>query len=391
MNNAANKDSILEISLSDLKEGMRFSAPVVFEGGSLLADSGIPIRARDLEKLRKLGIAVVSTEGRLLPEDRPPAGNRTTLHVFYIKDEEARCLKVYTDLLSQSRILFSLLRKKEPIDKRNLDDTINAVYRAAREKPKEMIQIIHGVDNSASDPATSALHCALLAVAMGMKKKSLGHELLALAATAFLHDVGMLFIPREIREKQGRLEPQELAVVKTHPALSYTILRELGYPVDVANAVLDHHERWNGRGYPRKVPGPRIHERALVTAVADAYTALINDKPYRDHYLGYDAVRKILHGTGLQFHPDVVKLLLAAIGIYPLGTVVLLSNYALARVIETGEDSALRPKVEVIRDKYGEPVAPPHEIDLAARKDLYIVKAVDTNDLEEEATAPRVF
>ena len=383
--NAINKESIFEMSLSDLKEGMRFSAPVVFEGDKLLVDAGIPIRSRDLERLLRLGISTVSTEGRLLPEEQETAQNRTTLHLFYIKDEEARCLKIYADLLSQSKILFSLLKKKEPLDKRNLDDTINEIYRCAKDNPREMIQIIHGVDNSASDPATSALHCAIVAVVMGLRKKTLGHELLALATTAFLHDIGMLFIPREIREKNGALEPRELAVVKTHPALSYTLLRELGYPVGIANAVLDHHERWDGKGYPRKVPGPKIHEQALVTAVADAYIALINNKPYRAHYLGYDAVKKILHGTGQQFNPDVVRLLLGGIGIYPLGTVVLLSNYSVARIMETGEESALRPKVEIIRDKYGEEIAPPHEIDLAVRKDLYIMKAVDPNELKHES------
>jgi HD-GYP domain-containing protein (c-di-GMP phosphodiesterase class II) len=379
--NATNKESLLEISLSDLKEGMRFSAPVLFEGENLLVDAGIPVRARDLEKLVRLGIKTVSTEGRLLPPEREAAKSHNTLHLFYIKDAEARCLKLYTELLNQSRILFSLLKKKEPLDKKNLDDTINAIYRCARDNPKEMIQIIHGVDNSASDPATSALHCTIVAVVMGARKKTLGHELLALATTAFLHDVGMLFIPRDIREKKGRLEPRELSVIRTHSALSYTMLREFGYPVDVANAVLDHHERWDGKGYPRKVPGPKIHEQALIVAVADAYTALINNKPYRGHYLGYDAVKKILHAVGQQFNAETVKLLLQGIGIYPLGTVVLLSNYSVARVIETGEDSALRPKVEIIRDKYGEKIAPPHDIDLAVRKDLYIVKAVDPNAL----------
>jgi HD-GYP domain-containing protein (c-di-GMP phosphodiesterase class II) len=374
---AVKKEPLLEISLSDLKEGMKFSAPVLFEGENLLVEAGIPIRARDLEKLVRLGIKTVATEGWLLPPERESARNHTTLHLFYIKDEEARCLKLYTDLLNQARILFSLLKKKEPIDKKNLDDTISDIYRAAKEHPKEMIQIVHGVDNSTSDPATSALHCAIVAVVMACQRKSLSHETLALTASAFLRDIGMLFIPRDIREKKGGLEPRELAVIRTHSALSYTMLRELGYPIDIANAVLDHHERWDGKGYPRKVPGARIHEQALVVAVADAYTALINRKPYREHFLGYDAVKKILHGVGQQYSAETVKLLLQGIGIYPLGTVVLLSNYSVARVIETGEDSALRPKVEIIRDKYGEKITPPNDIDLAVRKDLYIVKAID--------------
>jgi HD-GYP domain-containing protein (c-di-GMP phosphodiesterase class II) len=329
-----------------------------------------------------LGIETVETEG--VPESTPEetAKAHKTLYIFYLKDEEARCFKEYANLLRQTRILFSLLAKRESVPKKSLDDTINAIFHYSKEHPKEMVQIIHGIGNPESDPATAALHTTIIAVVMGCQKKLLGHELLALATAAFFHDIGMLFIPREIREKKGKLDARELEVVKTHSALSYTMLREMGYPVGTANAVLDHHERWDGRGYPRQVPGVRIHELALIIAVADAYTALIKNKPYRAHYLGYDAVKQILHGVGHQFSPETVRLLLRSIGVHPLGTVVLLNNYSLGRVIGTREESTLRPKVEIIRDKYGEKVTPPHEIDLVVRKDLYIVKAIDPIELE---------
>lgn len=365
------------ISLSEIKAGMKFDAPVYFEGENLFVEAGLPIRDRDIIKLKNLGIKVLSTEGCLMEETPSPAQEHATLHVFYLKEEEALCLKEYADLRSQTRVLFSLLARKESVPKKNLDDTINAVYRRVKEHPKEMIQIIHGIDNSQADPATAALHAAIVSIVMGCQKKLLGHELLALATAAFFHDLGMLFIPKAIRDKKGALDEREREVMRTHPALSYTMLREMGYSVSVANAVLDHHERWDGRGYPRHIPGAKIHEQALIVSVADAYTALINKKPYRNHYLGYDAIKKILHGVGHQFSPAMVKLLLQSIGIYPLGTVVLLNNYSLGRVIETGEESALRPKVEIIRDKYGEKITPPHEVDLVIRKDLYIVKAVD--------------
>jgi HD-GYP domain-containing protein (c-di-GMP phosphodiesterase class II) len=278
--------------------------------------------------------------------------------------------------------LFRLLSKKETVPKKSLDDTINTIYRWTKSYPKEMIQVIHGIGNPEADPAAAALHTSIVSIVMGSQKKILGHELLALATAAFFHDIGMLFIPREIREKKGKLDAREMEVMKTHSAMAYTMLREMGYPIGIANAVLDHHERWDGRGYPRRVPGPRIHEQAQIISVADAYTALINKKPYRNHYLGYDAVKQILHGVGNQFSPETVKLLLRSIGVHPLGTVVLLNNYSLGRVIGTREESTLRPKVEIIRDKYGEKITPPHEVDLVVRKDLYIVKAVDPAMLE---------
>jgi HD-GYP domain-containing protein (c-di-GMP phosphodiesterase class II) len=361
---------------------MEFDAPVFFEGQNLFVESGIPIRERDITKLKKLGIKTVATAGRLVNKPQEPLKEHTTLHIFYLKNEEARCFKEYTKLLRQTRVLFALVGKREPVPKKNLDDTINTIFRWTKKYPKEMTQIIHGIGNPEADPAAAALHTAIIAVVIGCQKKMLGHELLALATAAFFHDTGMLFIPKEIREKKGKLDTRELEVMKTHSTVSYTMVRELGYPLGIANAVLDHHERWDGRGYPRRVPGVRIHEQARIISVADTYTALINKKPYRDHYLGYDAVKQILHGVGHQFSPETVKLLLRGIGIHPLGTIVLLSNYSLGRVIGTREESTLRPKVEIIRGKYGEKITSPHELDLVVRKDLYIVKAVDPRELE---------
>jgi HD-GYP domain-containing protein (c-di-GMP phosphodiesterase class II) len=191
----------------------------------------------------------------------------------------------------------------------------------------------------------------------------------------------MLLIPAAIREKKGNLSARELTVMKTHPALSQAFIKEAGFPLEYSETVLAHHERWDGKGYPRRLAGRAIGERAAVITVADAYAALIRPKPYRRNFLGYDALKTILHGVLHQFCPLNVKLLLKSVGIYPLGSLVLLNSFQVGRVVGTREETALRPQLEIIRDNNGRAVVPPPVVDLTEKKELYILKALDPRDL----------
>jgi hypothetical protein len=105
-----------------------------------------------------MGVESVSTAGTPQSEPATPEKPQTPLIVFYLKAEEARCLKDYVNLRTRVRILFSKLSNKEPVPKHDLDNAINAVFRLARENPNEAIQIIHGIDAPKADPSAAAIH-----------------------------------------------------------------------------------------------------------------------------------------------------------------------------------------------------------------------------------------
>jgi HD-GYP domain-containing protein (c-di-GMP phosphodiesterase class II) len=375
------KDRPQVISIKDLKEGMKFDAPVYFENDNLFVEKGIHVRARDIRKLGQMGITTVFTLGNLIRENPSPAKEHTTLHLFYIQAKEIQCLKEYTGFLQESRALFSLLNKRAALEKKRIDDLVNGIFRRTKENPQEMIQIIHGIDNCLDDLAVNALHTAIISIVMGIRKKLLSHDIITLATAGLLHDIGMLRIPEDIRGKKGKLSDKEINAIRTHSSLSHDMIRDLNYSLEIAGIVLAHHERWDGQGYPKRLSKTGIPQEAQIISVAAAYAALINAKPYRNHFLGYDAVKTILHGVSHQFKAETVRLFLKSIGIYPLGSVVVLNNFSIGRVVETHEDSVLRPRVEIFRDKYGEHIIPPHVIDLVEQSDLYIMKAIDPRGL----------
>jgi putative nucleotidyltransferase with HDIG domain len=132
----------------------------------------------------------------------------------------------------------------------------------------------------------------------------------------YLHDIGKLFIPDDILKKQGPLTSEELEIVKKHPVIGANCLKHVRLfqgRGGIAEMVLNHHERWEGRGYPNGLKGEEIPLGARILAVADTLVALTNGDPYqRQGAVGYDrALEEIRKGAATQFDPLVVTALLS--------------------------------------------------------------------------------
>jgi len=130
---------------------------------------------------------------------------------------------------------------------------------------------------------------------------------------AVLHDLGKVGIEGSILSKKGRLTPKEREVIKTHPSIAAEILREIRALRGAIPAILYHHERYDGEGYPLGLKGEEIPLSARIVAIADVYQALISDRPYRKAYKREKALEIISKEAGKQFDPKIVKLFLEVI------------------------------------------------------------------------------
>jgi len=133
------------------------------------------------------------------------------------------------------------------------------------------------------------------------------------ATAAPLHDIGKVGIPDEILRKPARLNEEEWAVMSTHAQMGYDVLVNATHELKdhplvriSAEIILNHHERFDGAGYPNGLKGDDIPVGARLMAVADVYDALVSKRPYKDAYPHEVAVKEILDGRGTQFDPDVV-------------------------------------------------------------------------------------
>ena len=139
-------------------------------------------------------------------------------------------------------------------------------------------------------------------------------EIEVLHRGALLHDIGKLGISMEVLNKPGRLNDDEMAHVRSHPSIGSRILEPISAFADIISIVTDHHEKWDGTGYPNGLAGEEIDINPRILAVADTYDAITSDRPYRKGRDPAVAVEEIRIHAGTQFDPRVVAAFLVAMG-----------------------------------------------------------------------------
>jgi cyclic di-GMP phosphodiesterase len=154
---------------------------------------------------------------------------------------------------------------------------------------------------------------AQLCVHIGRELSMTANELRLIARSGLLHDVGKLGIPGEILGKHSSLDEAEWSLVKTHPEVGLAILDHVGRSTREALAVLYHHERMDGSGYPYGLAADAIPIEARIVAVADTYDALTSDRPYRRACSTWEARRVLRQEAGVRLDAKVVAALIRSL------------------------------------------------------------------------------
>lgn len=145
---------------------------------------------------------------------------------------------------------------------------------------------------------------------MGAKMDLRPVALAALYRGGIIHDIGKIGVPDSILLKPGPLDRAELEVMRRHPIIGEAIVRPLSSCAGLLAIIRNHHEHFDGSGYPDRLAGKAICELARIVAVCDAYDALVSDRPYRSAKSAREARRILEHGAGHQWDPVVVGLLI---------------------------------------------------------------------------------
>ncbi len=216
----------------------------------------------------------------------------------------------------------------------------------------------------------------ILALVVGIDLKLADSDLLILGVSCLLKDLGMNKIPSEILNKKEDLLEDEIHEIKNHPDYSIEIIGELGFGQNIKDVVIDHHERWDGKGYPRGKSQENINYMARVISVIDGFNAMKEDRPYRESLEGYGAIKSIIGDNGQRYDPTILNVVVKSIGIYPIGSYVALNDASICQVISINKDKPLKPVVKVIINKDGTESKSNSVVDISDNNRFFVVKSV---------------
>lgn len=190
----------------------------------------------------------------------------------------------------------------------------------------------------------------VLGIALNLKRNTI----MQLGMAALFHDIGKVYISKDILNKAGKLTEEEFNEIKEHSTLGYRHLKDmLSVPPRTYVGVLQHHEKYDGTGYPHGFSGTDISLFGRIIAVTDVYDALTSDRPYRKGLFPSEAMEYIMANGGSMFDHNMVKLFSQKVAPYPIGTYVMLSDGREGLVAENYEECCMRPKIKVIKTPEG--------------------------------------
>lgn len=356
-----------KLPLGSLRPGMKVARAVYGSSGQALLQRGVVLTSRYITQLRELRVPSLYIDDGLLDD-------------FLVDDvisEETRANAVQqvrglvTAAERPSSRQTAILRSKGML--RAVDDIVDELL-------SQRDLIVNLIDIRLEDDYLFG-HCVnvcVLALITGVRRKVPRERLLHLGLGAILHDVGKTVVPRNILYKPGPLTDSEFQVVKTHTSKGYEMLKELPEARDIAH---EHHERFDGSGYPLRKKGTQVRSNSQIAAICDVFDAVTADRVYRPAHSIHEAYELIAASGNQAFELGLVKDFLYNIAAYPTGSIVQLSDGRIGVCVETPPGLSLLPRIRILLDQERHRVGTPQEVNLAELPGLTVHKVFTEREI----------
>lgn len=333
-----------------VKPGTLLAKTLYGENGAILLKKGVEITAVLAERIKENGIYSVfiddgysheMIEDTIKPELRQKA-------IKTIRDTFAQIEKSNAAISDDS----SFSKKMHKIKMTKYIQSLKGICEyIVDDITRSSVLTINLVDikNIGSYHYQHALNVGLISMILGIEQNYNKHELYNLFIGAILHDIGKAFIPPQVLELKPPLTQEQWNQIKNHSELGYRYIRNhfsLEAPASVV--ILQHHECYDGSGYPNGVRGDHIHKNAKIVALANFYDELTSDTPTRRAISAHEVLEWIMASGGTRFDPKLVEIFIRKIYPYPVGSLVYLSNGKIAAVKADNYNYPLRPIIELV-------------------------------------------
>lgn len=247
--------------------------------------------------------------------------------------------------------IFTDFTLKKQIDSHTVLDKAKEICEYVKESKKFILLLEMDKYSNTKDFLTlHSLRSTIYAIIIGMQIKMPTHKLIELAAACILHEIGMVRLPPQYYMSDTPLSEQGKKALLTHPVLSYNILKPF-FSKAVCLAVLEHHEREDGTGYPRGLSQEKISIYGKIIAVACSYEAATAIRPYKEANDAASTLADMLKNKNKQYDENILKALLFSLSFYPVGMYVYLTNGKVSQVIDINPDDPRFPIVQIYGEK----------------------------------------
>ena len=342
-------DNLRLVPLSHVKEDYILGKTIYDGQGRVLLMKGVFLRSSLVQKLKELGYSSVYINDGL------SIGEIEDIIKPQIRQKAVSTLsKVISDMakLSEEKpdeSTAKILKEKTYKNVDNLRDISSEIVNELMVRKDVMVNL---VDIKSSDNFTYAhsVNVAVLSLVLGISLSLNRYELYDLALGALLHDIGIIFVPKEIARRRKSLNDEELTKYKLHTSKGYEHLGKIKSVKPVVKViVLQHHEQVDGKGYPLGFGGSKINKLVKIVSIADSYDILTssvdNEVPVPPH----EALEYMMGDGGQKFDFDMVSEFIKKIVPYPVGTMVRLSSNDIGIVNHVNTDFPWRPTVTIVK------------------------------------------
>lgn len=338
------------VRIRDLQEGMRIDQAIVDRMDRTLIARGTLLDTYLIDALRKMSLGgVYISEGEeedALPKPEEPTSAIARNNISKLREDDPVRVNLSASVKKRvsEGIQYLYNNSDDPHFAQTTTSVTDELMRAINDNEAIAVDI-NALKTSDEYTFKHSVDVATMSMIIAKKQGLSQQDIYNIGIAGLLHDMGKSKIPLEILNKPGRLTDEEFAVMKKHPLLGYEILKAKNeFSQAISFAVLQHHEKMNGKGYPMGVTSEKIVPYAKILSVVDVYDALVTERPYKKAFSQRTAVEMIM-SMSEELDLNAMKSFLASVILYPVDSTVELSNGERARVVKNNSSSALRPTV----------------------------------------------
>jgi HD-GYP domain-containing protein (c-di-GMP phosphodiesterase class II) len=285
--------------------------------------------------------------------------------------------RIYDELLVFVRQLFEQARAGQPLD-------LSAAVPLLQRLPaldQGMVELVSGLINRHTEENylySHSVNVALLASYLAQRLNHAPQVAQQLALAGLLHDIGMAGAAEQLAASPRKLTKEEWKVMAKHPEASLERLQHAAVLTPEARqAIVSHHEREQGRGYPTGEPqAATLNEFGKILAVCDVYDAVTHPRSYRRRQNPAQGIKLLIEGAGTQYDHRVVRALIGELSLYPPGSMIKLNTNEIGLVERINFDAPLRPVVVIHYDAEGHALSSPRRVDLIHQPFSYVKEVV---------------